>query len=266
MTSAKYPEIIDIHSHIYPEKIASIAVSSIRSFYEIPMHGKGTVHDLAKLEHRAGIERFVVSSTATSPQQVPAINNFLAEVSERFTQVLSFGTIHPEFPSPKKAINQIISLGLKGVKLHPDFQKYNIDDPLMFPIYEAIEGQLPILFHIGDNRMDYSSPYRLVKILDHFPGLTAIAAHLGGYRVWHGEAQALLGREVYIDTSSSLMFLNQETAVNIIRQHGINKVLFGTDYPMWSPQAELKRFLSLGLTKEENQAILSENAKKVLGL
>ncbi len=195
----------------------------------------------------------MISSTATSPHQVISINNFLADISHKYTNFLSFGTIHPEFPSPKAEIERLIALGLKGIKLHPDCQKYAIDHPLMFPIYEALEDRLPVLFHVGDNRMDYSSPLRLAKILSNFPKLTVIAAHLGAYGVWDDCGKILLGKNVYIDTSSALMFMDKKKAINIIRTHGTDKVLFGTDYPMWIPNIELKRFLSLGLTKAENK-------------
>jgi predicted TIM-barrel fold metal-dependent hydrolase len=266
MNASQYPEIIDIHSHVYPEKIASKAVISISSFYGIPASGKGTADDLRRLTRKAGISLVTVSSTATKPQQVPSINDFLAGLSSQFKEMISFGTIHPEFPFPAKEIDRAVALGLKGIKLHPDCQQYNIDDPLLFPTYEAMEGRLPLLFHIGDDRMDYSSPARLVKILDRFPKLTVIAAHLGGYKIWEEGARVLLGRNVYIDTSSALMFLAKEKAVRIIRTHGVDKVLFGTDYPLWIPKTELERFLSLGLTKEENEKILFKNAKKLLNL
>jgi len=264
-SDSKITEIIDIHSHIFPQTLAPRAVSSIGSFYELPTKGKGTPKDLHALGIQAGIDYFVVSSTATTPEQVPTINNFFADVCSQFPSFFGFGTIHPEFPNVEAEINRVLTLGLRGIKIHPDFQKYNIDHPLMFPIYEAIEGRLPILFHIGDYRMDFSNPVRLSKILDSFPKLTAIAAHLGGYRVWDDWGRTLIGRNVYIDTSSSLMFLDQEKATNIIRSHGVDKVLFGTDYPMWFPRQELKRFLALGLTEDENRKILSNNARKVLG-
>ncbi len=266
MIICPYREIIDIHSHIFPDSIAPGAIESIGSFYRLPMRGKGTTEELKYLSLKAGISISVVSSTATSPHQVKTINNYLASVCSQYPNFISFGTMHPEFPFPQREIDRIISMGIKGIKLHPDFQKYNIDHPLMLPIYEAIEGRLPVLFHIGDNRMDYSSPLRLVHILDRFPRLTAIAAHLGGYMVWDDWGSQLLGRDVYIDTSSALMFLNRKKAVQIIRSHGVDKVLYGTDYPMWIPEYELRRFLSLGLTQEENMKILSANAKRVLGL
>lgn len=261
-----YKEIIDFHAHIYPDKIASRAVSAIGSFYDLPMEGQGTAENLIESGRKAGIQRFVISSTATSPKQVRTINDFISGVCHRHSGFIGFGTMHRDFSDPESETQRMIRLGLKGVKLHPDFQESDIDHPSMFPLYEALEGRLPILFHIGDYRMDYSSPQRLARVLKQFPGLVVIAAHLGAYTIWEEWGETLLGKNVYIDTSSALMFLDQETATKIIRSHGVDKVLFGTDYPMWTHQDELERFLALGLTPAENQKIFSENAKKLFNL
>ncbi|MDP4109220.1 MAG: amidohydrolase family protein, partial [Bacillota bacterium] len=139
-----------------------------------------------------------------------------------------------------------------------------IDDPDMMPVYKALEGKLPVLIHMGDEHRDSSSPKRLRKVLDLFPGLTVIAAHLGGYRKWDDSIKYLLGKNVYFDTSSSLFMLDKLKATEIIRGHGVKKVLFGSDYPMWSHEEELRRFLNLGLTPEENELILWKNASSLL--
>lgn len=259
-------DIIDAHAHIYPAKIAAKAVKAIGGFYDMPMRGKGTEEDLESLGAKAGIHRFIVSSSASDPSQVTAINDFIAAACVRHPNFIGFGTMHPDFPHPEREIERMVALGLKGVKIHSDCQQINMDTPKFMPIYEMLEGTLPILFHVGDYRMDFSSPVRLLGILKRFPRLTVIAAHLGGYSVWEQLGQVLLGQNVYLDTSSSLMFLEKEKAVSLIRRHGVDRVLFGTDYPMWIHREELKRFLDLGLTEEENQKILSGNARRLLGV
>ncbi|UWG97902.1 amidohydrolase family protein [Dehalobacter sp. DCM] len=266
MANPNFPNIMDAHAHIFPQKISYKAVDSILSFYDelIPEMepGKGTVSDLLTSGTNAGINYFLVSSTATRPEQVESINDFIADVCKD-NRFIGFGTIHPEYPHPQLEIERAASLGIKGLKLHPDFQQCNIDDAALLPIYQAAEGRLPILFHIGDIRTDYSSPRRLARVLDMFPDLVVIAAHLGGWSLWDEFNESVYKKNVYIDTSSSLMLTDRETAVRIIRTHGVDKVLFGTDYPMWSPEAEIERFLSLGLTQEENQKILWDNARQL---
>jgi predicted TIM-barrel fold metal-dependent hydrolase len=263
MEKLTYPDIFDVHTHIYPEKIAAKALTHIGNYYNIPIHCKGTAKDLLIFGTQAGISKFVISSVATTPEQVPAINNFMASVASGDSRFIGFGTIHPNFPNPEKEIQRIISLGLKGIKLHPDCQKFHIDTARMLPIYEKLEGKLPILFHVGDSRTDYSSPQRLAEILDKFPGLTCIAAHLGGYRVWETQGHILIGKNLYLDTSSALMFLDRQKALSAIRKHGVDKVLFGTDYPVWSRKEELQHFFELGLSEEEKYKILYSNAKKL---
>ncbi|MFA6808013.1 MAG: amidohydrolase family protein [Eubacteriales bacterium] len=267
MNHPVYKDIIDLHSHIFPHNIAEKAVNAIGSFYDSPAHGKGTAEDLIESGTKAGIGYFVISSAATTPEQVTSINNFITKQSATNKQFIGFGTIHPGFKDPETEITRIMSNGLKGIKLHPDFQKYNIDDSSMFTIYDFLEkNKIPVLFHIGDYRMDYSNPIRLSKILDRFPHLIAIAAHLGAYSVWKKCSKVLIERDVYIDTSSALMYIDKEQAIDIIRTHGVDKVLFGSDYPMWSHETELNRFLALGLSEEENQKILSNNMKKILNI
>lgn len=258
--------IINMHAHIFPQKISEKAVAAIGGFYGIPMQIEGTPEAIIKDGAEIGVYKYVVSSTATTPRQVQSVNNFIASEQEKHSEFIGFGSLHPEYEDIECEIERIISLGLHGIKLHSDFQRFDIDDSKAFPIYEAAEGRLPILFHMGDSRYEYSSPEKLCRVLDRFPGLTAIAAHLGGYQRWD-DARVLIGRpQVYIDTSSSLMFVQPEKAVQIIRDHGIERVFFGTDSPMWRHRDELERFDRLGLTPYERARILYYNAAEFLGI
>jgi len=259
-------KIIDIHSHIFPEKIAEKAVAAIGRFYDYPMLGSGTITDLLESGAKAGISKYVVHSTATKSSQVPIINDFIAEAQALNNCLVGFGTLHPDIEDFDSEVDRILSLGLKGIKLHPDFQGFNIDDNEMMPIYQAAQGKLPILMHMGDATRTNSHPKRLLKLLDAFPNLIVIAAHLGGYMMWDESLAYLVGKNVYFDTSSSLFKLSTKEALKIIRKHGVEKVLFGCDYPMWSHEYELEKFKSLNLTEQEQNLILSENACKLLDL
>jgi predicted TIM-barrel fold metal-dependent hydrolase len=179
---------------------------------------------------------------------------------------VGLGTVHPDSPTLKEDIDTILSLGLRGVKLHPDIQRVRVDSPKCLKIYELCEGRLPVFLHCGDHRYDYSNPRRLSSLLSVFPALTVIGAHFGGWSVWD-EATALLTsyKNFYVDTSSSLYALSSERAVEIIRAYGKDRVLFATDYPMWRMEDELARFDALALTEEEKRAICYENAAKLFG-
>lgn len=260
---------IDAHCHIYPEKIAAKAVAGTDNFYGESSVGKGTVADLTERGAAAGIDHFIVQSVATTPRQVASINNFIAaEVSKNPEKLTGLGTLHPESEDIKGDVEQILSLGLKGVKLHPDIQAFKIDDFRCLKIYELCEENgLPVLMHTGDNRYDYSNPNRLLPILKIYKKLTVIGAHLGGWSIWDEACEAY--REFdnfYVDCSSSFNYLEKQDAKRIIRAYGAHKVLFGTDYPMWPPEAELEYFLSLGLDESEITSILNINAKKLFGV
>lgn len=260
---------IDAHCHIYPEKIAAKAVNGTDDFYGEKSVGTGTVSNLIELGEAAGIDRFVVQSVATTPHQVKSINDFIAsEVNKNWDKLIGLGTLHPDSEDIKGDIEYLISLGLKGVKLHPDIQAFKIDDYRCLKIYELCEErELPVLMHTGDNRYDYSNPNRLLPVLKIYKNLTVIGAHLGGWSIWEEAVEAYKGIEnFYVDCSSSFNYLEKETAKRIIRTYGADKVLFGTDYPMWSPKGEIEYFLSLGLEKWEIECILNINAKKVFGL
>jgi predicted TIM-barrel fold metal-dependent hydrolase len=258
--------IIDSHAHIFPDKIASKAVWSIGKYYNIPMSGKGTVSDLLNGGSKIGVKRYIVHSTATKADQVTSVNDYISGEKNAHADFIGFGSLHPDYHAIAEETDRIISLGLRGIKLHPEFQGFNVDDASMMPIYAAAEGRLPILIHMGDANKDSSSPERLLKVLKKYPKLTVIGAHLGGYQKWESACETLAGMNLYFDTSSSLPFLKPETAVNIIRKHGVDKVIFGTDYPMWVPEEELSRFMNLPLTDREKERILWKNCAKLLGI
>ena len=137
----------------------------------------------------------------------------------------------------------------------------------MIPVYEAcMRRGMVVLFHTGDDRTDFSSPRRLANVLEKLPEFVCIAAHLGGYREWADARAVLHGTNVYIDTSSSLFAVSAEDARRSIAHFGIDKTLFGTDFPMWSPKEELERFFALGYGEAENRRILYDNFAKLFSL
>lgn len=260
--------IIDCHCHVYPDKIAARAVAGIGGFYGIPMCLDGTLDTLKREGARAGITHYVVFTVATKPSQTAAINRFIAEtVASSGGTMTGLGTLHPDSDDLKGDVEDILSLGLRGVKLHPDFQGFRIDDSRCMRIYELCEGRLPILMHTGDSRYDFSNPNRLKPVLETFPDLTVIGAHLGGWSIWEEATRELHGiPNLYVDCSSTLYALSPEKARELIRLYGANKVLFGIDYPMWKPSEEIARFEKLGLAEEEKELILHKNAERIFSI
>ena len=261
-------EVIDAHCHIYPEKIVDRAVAGTDAFYSTHAACRGVAGELLELGDRIGIDRFVVQSVATTPHQVERINQFIAaEVAKAPNRFTGLGAAHPDCEDQDAVIEQIKSLGLHGIKIHPDIQGFAIDDPRMMRVYERCEEEdLCVLMHTGDHRYDYSNPNRLLPVLKAFPRLTVIGAHFGGWSVWDDASRQLCDfSNLYVDCSSTFPFANQDLSLGetLIHRYGADRVMFGSDFPMWSPEAELETFMKLRLTDEERRMILSENAKRI---
>ncbi len=261
--------VIDSHCHIYPEKIAAKAVGGTDKFYGVTSACLGTVSDLYERGVKAGIDRFVVQSVATTPKQVKSINEFIAESVKQNPAIFTgLGTLHPESEDIKGDIDHLMELGLKGVKLHPDIQAFKLDDYRCLKIYELCEEKgLKMLLHTGDKRYDYSNPNRLLPLLRIYKSLIFIGAHFGGYSIWDEASSQLSGIEnFYVDCSSTFGFIEKSQAKELIKRYTADKILFGTDYPMWDAKEELEYFFSLGLDEREIKSILNLNAKKLFDL
>lgn len=261
-------KIIDAHCHIYPDAIAERASHSTGEFYKMPSRLDGKIATLLARGGAAGIGHFVVQSVATTPHQVPGINRFIAKtVAENPEKFTGLGTLHPGSENLEAEVEEILALGLRGVKLHPDIQAVAIDDARMHKIYALCAGRLPILMHTGDHRFDYSNPNRMEPILQEYPDLTVIGAHFGGWSVWDDAISRLAGyKNLYVDCSSTLYAVTPARARELIDAYGTDRVLFGTDYPMWYPEAELEAFMQIDLTEAERRAILCENAARLLNI
>lgn len=257
----------DAHAHIYPEKIAEKATASVGAFYGLNMDNVGLPEVLLHEGGGAGIDRFAVCSVATKVEQVRSINGFIEGECKKHPEFVGLAAWHQDIEDIEGELDDIERRGLRGIKLHPDFQEFQIDDPKMLPFYRAAHRRgLPILFHTGDVRKDFSSPRRLARLLDKLPDLVCVAAHLGGYTEWDAARECLRAPNVYVDTSSSIAFIGPERALESVVHFGIERVMFGTDFPMWRAGEELERFFGLGLSEEENRAVLYGNFARLYGL
>ena len=263
--------IFDAHCHIYPETIARKAVEGIDSFYgKLPFeHLDGTVKTLLTTGKAAGISHFLVHSVATAPRQVSGINRFIAtETAGSGGAFTGLGTMHPDSEHPEQDFAELLALGLKGVKLHPDVQGFEADSPKAMRIYGlCAEAGLPVLVHTGDYRFDNSNPNRIAKVLREFPKLKFAGAHFGGWSVWDEAAETLSAFEnIVVDSSSSFYTLGPEKGRDLIRKWGADRVMFGTDYPMWYPEPDIRCLLEMNLTEDEYRCIFWDNAARFFGL
>lgn len=257
-------KVADIHAHIFPHKIAEKASDAIGGFYGTHSNHLASLETLVEQERLAGISVFAASSSATAPSQVHNINTFISQCADSTPNLIGFGSLFPTMDGWEAELERMQQLHIRGIKIHPDFQKVNIDEPKAVDMYRAIaKAGLPVLFHMGDARYDYSTPERLIHLLQQVPDLVAIAAHFGGWQSWDHSYEHVLPENVYYDTSSSLMFLGKERALDFLDKMGPDRFLFGTDFPMWTPKTELERFLQLGLDETTQNRILYGNFEKL---
>lgn len=255
-------KFIDIHTHIYPPEVAQKATDSIRDFYEIHQgHMDGTVSMLLERNRMAGITHSVILPVAITPNRVQKINEFIHRQALENPCFIPFGTVHAAMENVGDETQRLLDMGMQGIKLHPDCSRFAIDDPRLFPMYEAISGKIPILLHMGDKRYGYSHPEKLKHILELFPNLTAIAAHFGGYSMYETACDILKDTNCIMDVSSSLMFMGEGVAEHYINLYGAERLAYGTDYPLWDPVEEVQRFLSLNLTSAQFEQIAHKTAE-----
>lgn len=260
-------DFIDFHTHVYPDAIAPKAADSIRIFYGFGEKAMdGTVATLLERGDIAGTHRFVILPVAMRPDRTRHINEFILSQVAQEPRFFGFGTVHAAMEDITGEVDFIRANGLRGLKMHPDSQVFAIDDERLFPVYEQIGADLPIIFHMGDHRFDYSHPKRLRRVLEMFPRLRVIAAHFGAYDIYE-EAYALLkDTDCFFDVSSSLMFMGEGVAESYINRYGAERFVYGSDYPMWDPVTEMGRFLKLKLTDDQFEQIAHKTAEYILKL
>lgn len=216
---------------------------------------------------RAGIDLSVLLQIATKPAQTPSVNSWAASMQAE--NLAAFGSIHPGFEGWKEEVARLRTLGLKGVKFHPDYQSFFVDDERVFPLYEALcEAQFIIVFHagvdIGIPEPCHGTPERLARVVDAFPKATIVAAHMGGFLCWDDVEKHLAGRNLFFDTSYGLGYLGEPQFRRILKAHGADRVLFGTDSP-WADQNEEKlKIEHLRLEPDVEQLVFSGNALRLL--
>lgn len=265
------PKFIDIHTHAFPDGIAARAVAKLEAECPINTVAPATVESLLSCMDEGGVDASVICAISTKPHQNEGILAWCDAI--RSERIIPFPSVHPDTPDAGRWIERIARDGFRGIKLHPMYQDFVIDEPRLDPIYAAAEACGVIVeFHAGRDFAfpgleDRAHPRRYVDVLRRFGKLKAIVSHMGGWRMWDESEQHLVGKvNAYLETSYSLADLGPERAVKMIRRHGVERVLFGTDWP-WARQSEDVRLLkSLPLEPGEIDRIASSNAVELLGL
>lgn len=260
--------LIDFHTHCFPEKIATRAVEKL-SFLSggLKYYTDGTLDSLKDSMDKSGVDLSVVLNIATNEHQQKNVNDFAKTIDDK-KDFIGFGSVFPFAKDAFQQLEYIKELGLKGVKLHPDYQGFFVDDEKMKPIYKKISSLgLITVFHAG-NDYGFAPPYgatpeRMAKALGWFE-TPVIAAHWGGINCNEGVIEYLCSKDIYFDTSFGYSMMPRYYAQKIIEKHGTDKIVFGTDSPWHTAEMELTLLKNLGLSDSDMEKIKSGNAKKLL--
>jgi len=263
--------IIDFHAHCFPQALAPKALPKLAAHSGARgAYSDGTPEGLLAVMDGAGIHRCVVANIATNPRQQRSVNDFAISLLQG-PRFIPFGSVHPESPDALDELQRLKDAGIRGIKLHPDYQSFFPDEPRVFPIYRAAARLgLVTLFHAGVDiglcNPVRSTPERLARALPQFGGAPVVAAHFGGYILWREALEHLCGRDVYFDTSYCARKMPPPWAREILAAHGPSRILFGTDLPWADPLDEIEFARSLSADESMAQDILGNNAAKLLGL
>ena len=262
-------QYIDFHVHAFADKIAHRTIETLSEAAWVKPATDGTMSDTEQTMQHWGVDGFVVLSIATKPSQHLVCNNWAASVKS--DHVFPFGSIHPDGEDALAELERIKELGLYGVKLHPDYQHFFIDEERMFPIYRKCgELGLPVIFHAG---LDPISPHEIhctpdmaAFILDKFPDTQMILAHLGGNAMWDEVETTLAGKfgNLWMDTALAGTFVEEEQLGRIIEKHGADRILLASDCPWDTTDKTIAKIRRLGLSPEDEHAIFAGNAERLL--
>ncbi|MDR1464051.1 MAG: amidohydrolase family protein [Oscillospiraceae bacterium] len=269
--------VVDFHVHCFAEKIASRALRQLAevSGAREPRYD-GTPAGLLDAMARCGVDRSVVLNIATNPRQQRAVNDFAVSLNglsspDGARRLLAFGSVHPAAPDALEELRRIRERGLRGVKFHPDYQDFFVDEPRMRPLYQEIARLgLITVFHagvdIGLPGEVHCRPRALAAALPWFEGAPVVAAHFGGYLCWEEAERFLCGADVYLDSSYSASRLPPSWARRLLDRHDPARVLLGSDLPWADPRDEIYFLSSLGASPTETAALLGGNAARLLGI
>lgn len=262
--------VIDFHTHIFPDKIAARSIVHLENASGITAATDGTLQGLLDSMEKNQVDLSVILPVVTKPSQFESVNQFAAEVNEKYKgRLISFGGIHPDSEDYRAELDRIKELGLPGVKLHPDYQGVMIDDPRYMNIIEYADSLgLMIVVHagidIGLPEPVHCPPDKARKVLDILHPDKLILAHLGGWKQWNEVYELLAGEQVYFDTSFTFDYIEQDVFLKILDKHGYEKVLFATDSPWSDAKRAVEVVKSLPIEEEAVDAILCKNARNLL--
>lgn len=262
--------IIDFHTHAFPDKIAEKTIDLLAAKAGITPYCNGTLSCLKRSMADAGVDISVVLPIATRSGQEQSILNFATEINGK-DGIVSFASVHPDTENFKEVLDAAKENGIVGIKLHPDYQGFYIDDIKTYKIVEyAAKLDMTVVYHAGvdlgfrDNIRN--TPVRARKMINEIGYNKIVLAHMGGNALYGDVLECLCGLNVYFDISFTLGRADDKIVKEIINAHGADKILFGTDNPWGSQKNDLQHFDTLGFSDDTKEKILYKNALRLLDI
>ena len=258
--------IADFHTHAFADSIAGKAMCTISASSGLIPRSDGTVGGLLRHAKSNGVDLCVVLNIATKPTQQTVVNDFAGAICSERT--IAFGSVHPFAPDAADELDRIAALGLRGIKLHPDYQGFFVDDPRAVRVYEKASSLnlITVLHSDRDLGMPFPihcTPERLSHVLPCFTA-PVVAAHLGGFQCFDEVEKYLVGTGAYLDTAFLYGSISPVQARHIIMDHGADHILFGSDFPWQGMRDALHVIRSLDLRPLDAENILGRNALRLL--
>lgn len=259
--------IIDFHAHAFPDQVAFNAVPYLEEDSNIKAVHDGRIISLLENMDKDNVAKSIVCSIATKPSQFEAILGWSKEISS--DRLIPFPSFHPQDTDMLAHINRIKAEGFKGIKMHPYYQYFFLDDEKLFPAYELISNLGLILiihtgFDIGFPRIRRCDPHQIINVVRQFPALKIVTTHLGAWQQWHEVEDYMAGREIYMDISYTLDQIGPQTARRIMLKHPKEFILFATDSPWASAGYTLQLLQALKLGDDREELILQKNGQRLL--
>lgn len=260
--------IIDFHVHAFPDKVARKAIPKLAAVSGYRPYTDGTFTDTVVKLGQRGVRNFVLLNIAATPKQQTAVNDFLIE--HNGGPVCSFGSLHPFADDVMAELERLDRAGIKGIKFHPEYQNFDMDDAGAYPLYEAIANKgMIMLFHGGFDPAYPGSyrayPQKAAQVVRDFPGAKIVVAHLGNATDAKEAQSHLVGKDVYLDLAMVCYYMSAGDVEGIIAAHGAEKILYGSDSP-WSGRDSISFVKNLNISDHEKEWILYKNAQKLLSL
>ena len=266
--------IIDFHAHVFPDKIAQKTVDFLAIKGGTKPDYNGTVEGLEKANDTAGVDLAVCLPVLTKPTQFDSVLGFAVSLNDKYKgkKILSFAGIHPLCDDIEGKLQAVKNAGIKGVKIHPDYQETFIDDDNYIKILETAKKlDLIVVTHSGIDcaYKDCDAmcpPDRARKVIDKVKHEKFVLAHMGAAEMVDEFLELVAGLDVYIDTAYVLKYLTKEQFTAILNKHGEDKILFATDAPWSSAVEDLKILKSFVTDERVLEKILYKNACELLGI